>query len=468
MTLKIARIDSRDAKVAALAGVAILLAYVAFTILTLPAAPPGMRILAINKGIYDTMTEAFSTGWTRLLWPLEYEMKRVYWPPATYIPTYAAERFFGTVQSYLIFSCLFITTAFSLAFYITRSLIFAATLGFMFAFGTQLNYAYTYGSLIPLYLLLTYCAANLCIAILLLRGEISKPTGFGAFVLSLLVIALSGEWWINYGVALSTAAVFLLVWARRQRREYVVRVCGLVLLATASVLALYLFVRLQVPGQFTRQGEEEELLLTYTTPVLMIDDVIVNFFTFLYTSLSNYLPSFVSSSNALTYLGPERIIAEQHGYHAQYQNLVVMSHLFMWRFYAGIAATLFAALFVLVLRRAWRSPEWHYAIIVALMLMVATGFATHLAIKMRPYNSAPALPYKVVFSVSALTILVAYLVMVATRRLSSGMTRGILIGCVWACVFAAALTRPGMQSRLLAQVGLIGFRDPLGQLFPSP
>ncbi|WP_210497168.1 hypothetical protein [Microvirga antarctica] len=454
----------RELRVAALTGLAIVAAYVVFTLLTLPKPPEGIRILAINKGIFDSMTQAFQTNWTRLLWPMEYEMNRIYWPPATLFPTYAAERFLGPLASYLLFSCLFIGTAFALAFYVTRSLVFAATLGFMFAFGTQLNYTYTYGSLIPLYLILTFCAVNLTIVVMLLREEVTAGRGYLAFAGSLCLIALSSEWWINYAIALISAAAFGVVWAQWHVRPVVTRVCAFVIVATIATLAVYLLIRLQYPGQFTRYGEEEELLLTYTSPVMMVEDFLTNFFTFLYMSLDNYLPSFVSSSNSLTYLGPEKIIAEQHGYHAQYQHLVVMSHLFMWRFYAGIAATVFVGLFILVVRRAWKSPAWHHAVIACLMLMVATGFATHLAIKMRPYNSVPGLSYKVVFSVSALTILVAYLVMTEWRRLSSPRSRWVLLGAVWLCVAAAAITRPGMQQQLLGQVGLVGFRDPLGQI----
>jgi hypothetical protein len=454
----------RETLTAALIGLTILAAYVAFTLLTLPTPPSGFRILAINEGIFDSIAEALQTDWTRLLWPMEYEPGRVFWRPATFLLTYASERYLGTLASYLLFSCVFILTAFWCSFYLTRSLVFSATLAFMFAFGTQNNYVYTYGTLAGHYLILTYCVLNLGVVVLLLREQLTGFCGAAAFGGSLLVIALSSEWWINYAAALVSAAAFGMLWTRRHDDREAMRTCVHVALSTIAVLAIYLLIRAQFPAQFLRPGAEEELLLTYSRFVLMAEDVVANFFTLLYTSLDNYLPSFVSASNALVYLGPGEIIAEQHGYHAGYQHLVVMSHLFLWRFYAGVAATAFLAAFALAIIRAWRSPAWHHATVVALMVMVVAGFSTHLAIKMRPYNSVPALPYKVLFSVAALTVLVSYLVMTISRELNSALARGVLIGSVWACVFSAALTRPAMQSKLLAQVGLLGLRDPLGQI----
>jgi hypothetical protein len=455
--------SARQAATPIAIGVAILAAYLAFTLATLPK-PSDFRILAINRAISDSMSHALATDWTRPFWPMEYEMRRIYWLPTTLFPTYAAEQALGPLGSYLLFSSIFIAVAFGVALYLTRSAVFSTTLAFMFAFGTQLNYVYTYGSLIPLYLTLTYCAANLALVVLLVRGRLNLLSGLLGFVISLWIIALSSEWWINYAIALVCACTFGFFWARRHDRPETTRACAVVAASTIGVLAVYLSIRLQYPAQFVRFGEEEELIVTYASFVMMAEDLVANFFTFLYMTLDNYLPSFVSSSNSLTYLGPATILAEQHGYHAQYQHLVLMSHLFLWRFYAGVAVTVFLALLARAAARAWSAPDWHHAVIVALMLMVMTAFSTHLLIKMRPYNSVPGLSYKVVLSVSAFTILVSYLVMTACRRLSSDAARGILLVCVWTCVFSAALTRPAMQAKLLEQVGLVGFRDPLGQI----
>ena len=96
--------------------------------------------------------------------------------------------------------------------------------------------------------------------------------------------------------------------------------------------------------------------------------------------------------------------------------------------------------------------------------MVVAGFSTHLAIKMRPYNAVPGLTYKVTISVTALTVLIAYLTMLSSQRVRSRLAHFTVMIGVWGGVLIAALTRPGMQARLLAEVGLIGLRDPLEQI----
>jgi hypothetical protein len=334
----------------------------------------------------------------------------------------------------------------------------------MFAFGTQLNYVYTYGSLITLYVVLIYASVNFTIAALLIAGRVHGAKWLAGFVLSLCVLALSTEWWLNYAAALMVAAGFGVAWSVRHAEGAIRARAAFILLATLAVTAVYLILRLQVPGQFVEPGAEEELLFTYAYPILMVEDAVANFFTLLYVSLSNYLPSFLTSSNSLTYLGPATIIAEQHGYDAAHQQLVVMNHVFLWRFYAGVAVTLFLAALALAAHRAWRTRSFAAALAVALMLMVIAGFATHLAIKMRPYNTVPALPYKVTISVSAMTVLLAWLTMRGARRIRRQRRRIAFVAGVWACVLVAAVTKPAMQAAALKEVGLAGFRDPLGQL----
>jgi hypothetical protein len=442
----------------------ILVAYICFTLATLPTSTGGLPILSINKGIFETVSKTLADNWSRLLLPMQYESGHIFWQPGTIFITYAAEKYLGALSSYLLFSCIFIATSFTLSLIVTRSLLFAGSLSFMFAFGTQLNYSYTYGSLIPLYLVQTYCAINLSIVALLLSDRIRGLYWSASFVLSLCLVVLASEWGLNYAAALVAAAVSGLIWAQRHQQRHILSVCRFVIVSTISLVGLYLLVRLQYPGQFTTRGEEDELMFSYPKAILMAEDFITNYFTFLYMSLDNYLPSFVSGSNSLVYIGPEKIIAEQNGYHQQYQNLVLMSHVFMWRFYAGIAVTLFAGCLFWVASVAWRDRTPRAAIVVALMLMVATGFATHLFIKMRPYNAVPALSYKVVISVAALTVLLSYVIVISREWVRSAAVHRSLITGVLACVFLAALTRPGMQAQLLKHVGLVGLRDPMGQL----
>ena len=441
----------------ALVCVFILTTYVLFTILFLPNSLSN-KALATNEEFFNTTVQFLTTDWRKFLLPQEYVSGEVLWLTTSLVPIYFAAKYFGSVVQFLLFSSLFLMIVFMCSWVCTRSLGFTAMITFMFAFGTQMEYVYTYGDLIILYVLLTYIAVNLTVAVLIVSGRVTGCRWLIAFILSLCLVALATEWWINYATAMIVASGFGVIWASRHQNIAIRVASTWILLLSGSVLVLYLTVRLQTPAQFAKHGAEEELLLTYTNYVLMFEDFVVNFFTLLYMTLTNYLPSFVTSSNSLTYVGRAAIIAEQYGYDAAHQQLVVMSHLFLWRFYAGVVGTLFVGYAVWAVYRAWRSPSLVAAIVAALTLMVISSFPTHLMIKMRPYNSVPALTYKVTISVAALTLLAGYLTMVAGRWLRSRRAYFAILASVGGSVFIAALTRPGMQARLLHEVGLVGLQ----------
>jgi hypothetical protein len=444
--------------------VAILLAAAAFKLVFGPPLSAGPFVLIMSPVIHKNVEVALAHDWTTLLLPFAYEPPRNFWSPTAIFLTYFVENAMGPYGSYIFWSSLFIASSFICAFICYRSLVFAATLAFMFAFGAQLNYAYTYGNLVTLYLVLTYIALNATFAYLLVSEQLNLFVALGAFTLSLVVVALSNEMWINYATALLTGGLFGALWAHHHG-DAALRARSLAISgATLLVLAIYLSVRLRLVSEYLAPGSEEELLVTYHSKLLLLDDLVANFFTFMYTVLDNYFPSFISSSNSLSYLDKTLILSEQHGYESSYQNLIIMNHLYLWRFYAGVTVTLFGAFTVWVLVRAWRRRSSGAAIAAALCLMILAGFSTHLSIKMRPYNSIPALPYKVIVSVSFFTVLVAYLVAnSATWFRDKRAYWGIVVG-VWGCVLLAAVTRPGMEDRLLGEVDLVGLGDPLSQI----
>lgn len=435
-----------------------------FKIVFMPAPPLAPYTLITNPHIIESVKKILTTDWRQLLLPYEYEPGRYYWSTTAIFLIYIAQELLNPLQYYVVFSSIFLTVTFILIRIIDSSLIFAATFAFMFAFGTQLNYSLTYGNLIAIYLVLTYIAINFSIAVVLISCRRTGLVWHAAFAVSLVVVALANEIWLDYAVAMMIAAAFGMIWSRRHNRIRNLVTCAFLLCTTLCVLSAYLIVRMRFVHQYLAPGAEEELLVTYHSGILMIDDLVANFFTLLYLTLSNYFPSFITSSNSLTYLNNFFIIAEQNGYDTGHQQLVLMNHLFLWRFYAGAAAVTFIAGTIWALVRAWQQPSSRRALVAALALMVITGFSTHLMIKMRPYNVVPALPYKALISITAFTVLVAYLTSQGSQLCTKPSTRRTLIASVWCFVFLAALTRPHMQSRLLSEVGLVGLGDPLGQI----
>jgi hypothetical protein len=460
------RVDRRSLRTGLILA-AMLAAGTFYNLVLMPNHPPGSPYAALrmNPEIVESVARALSTKWTALLLPFEYETGRFYWCPTVIFIFYAAQKYIGGIATFAVFYNLFLATTFACCLRLTRSPGFALITTFLFAFGTQLDYLFTFGNLVALFLVMTYVAVNFTWLILYLRDDTTSLRYFALFAGSLTVAALSNENWINYATGLICATVFGIFWARRQMESALSWRCAHVLGTVLAVLGAYLAVRLQVARQYVTPGAEEELLITYPQWSLLFDDLIANYFTFLYMSISNYLPSFLASSNALTMLPPAEIIASQHGYHPQSQHLILMNHLFLWRFHAGVLVTLFFAGLAWTARKSWSWEPGNVgaAIVVALGLMVISGFSTHLMIKMRPYNSAPALAYKALMSVSAWTVLVAYVAWSASETFARW--RGWIVGGLLAVVLVASFTRPRMHAHIMVQLGVSGYADPLPRLY---
>jgi hypothetical protein len=289
-----------------------------------------------------------------------------------------------------------------------------------------------------------------------------RPSLIITFALSLVVVALAVEWWLNYAAVLLVVSGFFWLWAKRHGLHRNAAGPAVAFLVVAAILLLYLAVRLPLAYEFVRPGGEEELIITYSNLILAAEDLIANFFTLTYMSITNYLPTFGSLSQ--TYIGDAAIVAEQHGYHALMSDLVVMNHLFLWRFYAGVVVALFLMYGIVRIHNAFRAPRPVDAVLAALFLAVLFGCGTHLMIKYRPYMSVPALAYKPTVSIFFVTVLVAYLAVLARtwfRRVAAYRT---FIGGLWLIILVGAFTRPAALNQMLRHVGISSYGDPLSQL----
>jgi hypothetical protein len=280
----------------------------------------------------------------------------------------------------------------------------------------------------------------------------------------LVVVALSMEWWLNYAVCLFIGFGFVGVWERRHGVGRRGAGAAVIVAATLTTLVLYLAIRMSVAAEYFAPGAEEELVLTYRSGVLAVEDAIANFFTLIYMAVGNYLPSLFFGSLSQTYLGDAAILMGQNGYHPEKTQLVVMNHLFLWRFYAGAIVGFFCFAGIGCLRRALSRPMVEDVVLAALFLAVIAGCATHVLIKYRPYLSAPALGYKAVVSTFFFTLLMAYGATVARRRFKREAGYRAALAALWSVILIGSFTRPAMLNVMLEHVGLVGYGDPLGIL----
>ncbi|MBZ6076249.1 hypothetical protein [Microvirga puerhi] len=413
----------------------------------------------VNHRIFESVDSYLRANPLALLWPQELETGRYHWVPTSLLPFYALSLYFSTFSIYLILSSMTAVAGYLLSRFAGRSRVFAVTLTTAMLFGTQLIYASTLGLTLLHYIVLGYIFINIYTIHICISNNGSNESLLW-FVISIVVLALATEIWINYAIGLILCCLYLFIWSGIHRHENFRRLSFKLGAITLVLLLIYLPIRMSVAGQYMGPGAEEELILTYGSFLLMVEDFVTNFFTFLYMSVSNFFPSFLTSSNSLTVLGPERIIAEQNGYHQQYQQLVVMNHLFFWRYFAGITATIFFASGYTTFRRSLESRSTVYPTVICGMLIIVTGFCTYLLIKFRPYNSAPALHYKTIISICGVALLLSFLLEHLQAKFASRRIYWAIVCSVWAVLVTGAITRPGMIRVQLQNVGLQGYSDP--------
>jgi len=421
--------------------------------------------LALTPYSEELFSSTLATEPWRMFLPMDHgDGGRYAWNTAKSLPVYYLSKILSPVSLYLLLSGIMVTALYFAALITTRSLRFAVSLGLIAALSTFLSYALVYGSLMRNFLFIAYIAIAAIFLVQYLRSKRRSWTLYISFVVASLFVILSGEHWLNLALSLLLGFGFIYVWAKHHAETELPRRIGFVAAFLIGAMVFYLGIRMQYVQSYTQPGFENEMVFTYSSFLLMVEDVVVNYFTYVHITLSGMMPGFLSFSPSYTELGAETILAEQQGYHAQYTQLVVSSHLTSWRFVAGM---MLVGLFLCGwkwIRMAWKSRDPVHLVAVILFIIVATGFATYLPIKMRPMHLTAMLGYKTIMSSTALMVLVAWLVdRSATWSISRRAHQGF-VGLIFGFVVMAAFTRPATQTAGLEAVGLDGVGDPLGRL----
>jgi len=377
------------------------------------------------------------------------------------------ERFSSNKVFYFLNAAL-IVCSFAFSWCMLQSAVFSFTLAICMAFGTHFHWLYVCPGVEALYLFVIYLEANLlCIAKSLQTGRRWWHVGFTG---SLMILALSHEQWLDYLGFLTLASFFLFVYAWRVHRSDL-KTRTLLLLATAwGIGTLYLAIRLSYGEQQNRPGHESEMIFSYTSPILALEDFLSNLITYVYIAFSNYFPPFMISSNSLYYFGADQIVAQQHGYHPDQAHLTAMHHLFYWYFWAGVVFALFVFFLARNGKIAWQQGSVRHTHLFLALLMVGCGFAIHSIVKYRPYLSVPLLTYKCMTSNVGVALVLAATLMYARDWLPRWKPLyALMVVAVWCVIGYGSLARPHYLSHLSRQVGMGDLPDPWPNLrMPRP
>lgn len=394
----------------------------------------------------------------RLLLPIP-EMSGT-WTTTTLILTYLVEVRIGAANTWYLFNAILIVSSVLTSWFAFRSWVFSFTLAICMGFGTQLYHTYGAPGSIGFTLLFAYYQCLLLAAFKLISGErpwLWRPL----FGIALLATVLSYEGWLDFLVFawLAGAYLGLVLWklrdiARLRRLMAVVGImtgfgAGYILIKTSS-------------GYAQGLGSESDVVFNYPTAIIAIEDVISNVFTHNYIAFTNFLPPAFVSSNSLYWLGPRQIVDLQASYSPDWSYLVVMSHVFLWRYYAGAVMVIYLVMLWQVIRRSVNAPTIGLVSLALFLIMAGVGGPTHDLIKFRAMNSMPLLGYHVLVGVLGVSLVISLALMTATQRIRSRMGVCALIVAAWGTLFYSALSRPAFLSHQAAQVG---FGTPL---YPDP
>ncbi len=406
---------------------------------------------------YFSLSPYLSEPW-KLLLPFHIGDNFYRWSTTGLVISSIPQLFSNILGPYItlyVFNAFLIVTTFVTSWYLFKSTIFAFTMTLCMAFGTQFNGLFGNYSIVIYYLLIAYIEINILFLVLILRGrENTKILNIG-FTISLILAALCWETWIDYAVFLLFLFIILYVIFRKKGNAEGLKKTKALFAVLISIVIVYLAVKVTystgVSEHFTH-GKEGEVVFSYILDdpkygMIAVEDVLSNVLTLNFIALSNYLPSFLLSSNSLTLLGQD-VVTLQYNYHKDLSHLTYYHHLFYWYFLAGVGFVIFLYFFVRYLKSSLSKPCSRDDIFIfAALLLILTGSFSHMFIKFRPYMSVPLLSYKCIISILGVSYLISLLLLKLHQ--SGGKRMYIAIACLsWFLIVFGGFTRNATLSHL--------------------
>ncbi|MCJ7530352.1 MAG: hypothetical protein MUO64_04905 [Anaerolineales bacterium] len=391
--------------------------------------------------------------------------------PGVLMWTYALENVITAPGAWYLLHALIIILAFTLSWVVFRSFIFSYTLALCLGFGTQLNYTYNLsGSVSALlyeasWLILFFCGYQV------IQSNKHQRLWMCLFTLSLFETALTYEGWLDFGVVFGLCACFYLFFIFQRQRD-ITRLRRLTFVAGMLVVVGVGYIGFKTVGikliwglNPHSNGSESDIIFNYPHISPMIEDVISNYMTHLYMVVTNFIPPPFFTSNSYYLLGAEKLIEYQYNYHAAYSYLVPMSYHFLWRYYAGAVFVIFMYFLFKVISKSLKTFNSDKIALSIFMIMAAVGGPTHMLVKIRPMTTEPVLGYHVLVGVLGISLVIAYLLLMAQKYIKKPYLKATIIVGIWSVILYSALARPAYLQHLSQMVGLSSVpTDPLREL----
>jgi len=407
---------------------------------------------------FNITPEMLATPW-KLLLPYAVSPPFMRWSTTGLIPVSLLNQSLGVEPTFLLLNSLLITITVLCAWFATRSRVFTLTMAVCIGFGTQFNHAYPNTSVFILYLFIIYLEVNLLFLYRICVGKGDPFINKTLFVVSLMAAALCWEMWIDYFAFIFIFALAAYIAFTRRSDKKMSSRFAFVLISATCIVAVYMSIKVLYSSglseHFTRGLEGESIfnyMLTNNSPayaIMAAEDIFSNYVTYNYLALTNFLPPFCFTANALIF-GREAIVNNQFGYATSYgsADFVYYHNIFLWYFCAGAVLLAFLYFLARYLVRFFKDTSLRALALPGILLLIAVGSFTHLFIKYRFYISLPVYSYKCIVSILGVSLLIAYLIVALRDKMSNRKLNAVIMVLTWVVIILGAVLRPVLHSYL--------------------
>jgi len=338
-------------------------------------------------------------------------------------------------------------TAYFLSWKVFRSDILSYFLAICLGFSTHYYHAFQYSGITGFYLLQTLFILLLYFSYEFIRRKENNIRYLFALIPILLLTAIYYEGWLDFFASVWVMAIFLFFYLRSKKQTQYVRNLIILFVIFNVVAAIYIYIKFTYL-EFAHASGESAVVFFYGKHYFWraIEDLISNYITHLYMTLTNFLPPAFITSNSLY----------QYNEFLEQRNYLVLGHyIFFWRYAAGVITTLFFVYFIKVVKQVLKEkPFTSFFPLVLFMIMVAVNGATHTIIQFRPMKAMPVLGYHVLQGVLGFSLCIAYLFHLFELRTKNKKIVILISTFAVLVILWSSIRRPNYLWHMIEVVGL--------------
>lgn len=267
-----------------------------------------------------------------------------------------------------------------------------------------------------------------------------------ALIAVLIPTAFMTEGWLDFFSSAWAMSIILFFYFLNNKLPGKKRNTILLFIIFNIVAAIYVYVKFTYIG-FTHQSGESKVVFSYGLEYFWrgLEDLISNYFTNLYATLTNFLPPAFTTSNALY----------QYEKLQEHNNNLLRGHfIYYWRYFAGVFATLFYVFFTRILRKVFAHKAASLIPLALFMTMVAVNSPTHTIVVHHHWKAMPVLGYYVEQGVLGLSLAIAYGFHLLWNNSENKKVVFLLASLFVLIVLYSSVRRPNYLWHMIEMVGL--------------